>query len=182
MPRAIEDPILAYTAAEGEINQIQWGATQPDWIGFHSNSKCWTGFNVSFDIWFVDPLSPFSHLLQQESGDPKSVSVFGTIALGLCVTDLDWLSHENISSDIGCNLCMTPYECTNKSIPFVLFSAVIRPTRIRNSSSPRAARHKNPVVAAGHPVLCSPLYTWVVLAAVALPCLMMIITTWTMSC
>ena len=23
MPRAIEDPILAYTAAEGEINQIQ---------------------------------------------------------------------------------------------------------------------------------------------------------------
>ena len=35
MPRAIEDPILAYTAAEGEINQIQWGATQPDWIGTH---------------------------------------------------------------------------------------------------------------------------------------------------
>ena len=35
MPRAIEDPILAYTAAEGEINQIQWGATQPDWIGSH---------------------------------------------------------------------------------------------------------------------------------------------------
>ena len=33
MPRAIEDPILAYTAAEGEINQIQWGVTQPDWIG-----------------------------------------------------------------------------------------------------------------------------------------------------
>ena len=28
-----QDPILAYTAAEGEINQIQWGATQPDWIG-----------------------------------------------------------------------------------------------------------------------------------------------------
>ena len=37
MPRAIEDPILAYTAAEGEINQIQWGATQPDWIG----GLCW---------------------------------------------------------------------------------------------------------------------------------------------
>ena len=37
MPRAIEDPILAYTAAEGEINQIQWGATQPDWIGWHLN-------------------------------------------------------------------------------------------------------------------------------------------------
>ena len=31
MPRAIEDPILAYTA-EGEINQIQWASTQPDWI------------------------------------------------------------------------------------------------------------------------------------------------------
>ena len=29
MPRPIEDPILAYNAAEGEINQIQWGATQP---------------------------------------------------------------------------------------------------------------------------------------------------------
>lgn len=25
MPRPIEDPILAYTAAEGEVNQIQWG-------------------------------------------------------------------------------------------------------------------------------------------------------------
>ena len=37
MPRAIEDPILAYTAAEGEINQIQWGATQPDWIGWRLN-------------------------------------------------------------------------------------------------------------------------------------------------
>ena len=37
MPRAIEDPILAYTAAEGEINQIQWGATQPDWIGKDSS-------------------------------------------------------------------------------------------------------------------------------------------------
>lgn len=24
MPRPIEDPILAYTAAEGEVNQIQW--------------------------------------------------------------------------------------------------------------------------------------------------------------
>jgi WD40 repeat protein len=32
MPRPIEDPILAYTAAEGEVNQIQWGPTQPDWI------------------------------------------------------------------------------------------------------------------------------------------------------
>jgi hypothetical protein len=39
MPRAIEDPILAYTAAEGEINQIQWGATQPDWIGKSSQLK-----------------------------------------------------------------------------------------------------------------------------------------------
>lgn len=31
MPRAIDDPILAYSA-EGEINQIQWASTQPDWI------------------------------------------------------------------------------------------------------------------------------------------------------
>lgn len=37
MPRAIEDPILAYTAAEGEVNQIQWGATQPDWIAICYN-------------------------------------------------------------------------------------------------------------------------------------------------
>jgi hypothetical protein len=44
MPRAIEDPILAYTAAEGEINQIQWGATQPDWIG----GCCWLlGTNIT---------------------------------------------------------------------------------------------------------------------------------------
>ena len=39
MPRAIEDPILAYTAAEGEINQIQWGATQPDWIAICYNKN-----------------------------------------------------------------------------------------------------------------------------------------------
>lgn len=39
MPRAIEDPILAYTAAEGEINQIQWGATQPDWIAICYNKS-----------------------------------------------------------------------------------------------------------------------------------------------
>uniref|UniRef100_A0AC35U8M7 WD_REPEATS_REGION domain-containing protein n=1 Tax=Rhabditophanes sp. KR3021 TaxID=114890 RepID=A0AC35U8M7_9BILA len=31
MPKPIEDPILAY-AAEGEINQINWSATQTDWI------------------------------------------------------------------------------------------------------------------------------------------------------
>lgn len=37
MPRAIEDPILAYTA-EGEINQIQWASTQPDWIAICYNS------------------------------------------------------------------------------------------------------------------------------------------------
>lgn len=37
MPRAIEDPILAYTA-EGEINQIQWATTQPDWIAICYNN------------------------------------------------------------------------------------------------------------------------------------------------
>ena len=36
MPRAIEDPILAYTA-EGEINQVQWSAVQPDWIAICYN-------------------------------------------------------------------------------------------------------------------------------------------------
>lgn len=37
MPRAIEDPILAYTAS-GEINQIQWSTTQPDWISISYNN------------------------------------------------------------------------------------------------------------------------------------------------
>lgn len=40
MPRPIEDPILAYTAAEGEVNQIQWGPTQPDWIAICYNKCC----------------------------------------------------------------------------------------------------------------------------------------------
>lgn len=40
MPRPIEDPILAYTAAEGEVNQIQWGPTQPDWIAICYNKAC----------------------------------------------------------------------------------------------------------------------------------------------
>mmetsp|Transcript_22657 Transcript_22657/g.51053 ORF Transcript_22657/g.51053 Transcript_22657/m.51053 type:complete len:338 (-) Transcript_22657:128-1141(-) len=31
LPRAIEDPILAYKAL-GEINQLQWSASQPDWV------------------------------------------------------------------------------------------------------------------------------------------------------
>lgn len=38
MPRAIEDPILAYTAA-GEINCVQWSATQPDWIAICYNQS-----------------------------------------------------------------------------------------------------------------------------------------------
>lgn len=46
MPRAIEDPILAYTSA-GEINQIQWSSTQPDWIAICYNNcleilRVWT--------------------------------------------------------------------------------------------------------------------------------------------
>ena len=39
MPLAIEDPILAYTAAEGEINQIQWGITQAEWIAICYNNN-----------------------------------------------------------------------------------------------------------------------------------------------
>ncbi|VDM02978.1 unnamed protein product [Schistocephalus solidus] len=38
MPRAIEDPILAYTAA-AEINQIQWSSVQPDWIAICYNNS-----------------------------------------------------------------------------------------------------------------------------------------------
>jgi WD repeat-containing protein 68 len=37
IPRAIEDPILAYTA-DGEINQVQWSCTQPDWISICYNN------------------------------------------------------------------------------------------------------------------------------------------------
>ena len=38
MPKTIEDPILAYTA-EGEINQVQWSTTQPDWIAICFNNS-----------------------------------------------------------------------------------------------------------------------------------------------
>lgn len=38
MSRNIEDPILAYTAAKGEINQIQWGSNLPDWIAICHNN------------------------------------------------------------------------------------------------------------------------------------------------
>jgi len=37
MPRAIDDPILAYTAS-GEINQVHWSQTQPDWIAICFNN------------------------------------------------------------------------------------------------------------------------------------------------
>lgn len=36
--RPIEDPILAYNA-EGEINNLQWNATQPDWISISYRDK-----------------------------------------------------------------------------------------------------------------------------------------------
>lgn len=38
MPKAIEDPILAYTA-EKEINQLQWSSSQPDWIAIAFDRK-----------------------------------------------------------------------------------------------------------------------------------------------
>jgi len=38
MPRAIEDPILAYTA-EGEINNVKWATNQPDWIAISYNKS-----------------------------------------------------------------------------------------------------------------------------------------------
>ena len=36
IPRAIEDPILAYSA-DGEINQVQWSCSHPDWIAICYN-------------------------------------------------------------------------------------------------------------------------------------------------
>ncbi|KAJ6225013.1 hypothetical protein RDWZM_003558 [Blomia tropicalis] len=38
LPRSIEDPILAYQAS-GEINQIHWSSSQPDWIAICYNSS-----------------------------------------------------------------------------------------------------------------------------------------------
>lgn len=31
LPRAVEDPILAYKAG-AEVNQLQWSTAQPDWV------------------------------------------------------------------------------------------------------------------------------------------------------
>ena len=31
LPRAVEDPILAYKAG-AEVNQLQWSSAQPDWV------------------------------------------------------------------------------------------------------------------------------------------------------
>ena len=36
--RPVEDPILAYNA-DGEINNLQWSATQPDWVSIAYNDK-----------------------------------------------------------------------------------------------------------------------------------------------
>lgn len=36
--RPVEDPILAYNA-EGEINNLQWSASQPDWVSIAFNSN-----------------------------------------------------------------------------------------------------------------------------------------------
>ena len=36
--RPIEDPILAYNA-EGEVNNLQWSASQPDWVSIAFDNK-----------------------------------------------------------------------------------------------------------------------------------------------
>lgn len=36
--RPVEDPILAYNA-EGEVNNLQWSASQPDWVGIAFSDK-----------------------------------------------------------------------------------------------------------------------------------------------
>ena len=41
IPRSIEDPILAYTAA-GPINQLHWSVAQSDWIAI--------GYGTSLEI------------------------------------------------------------------------------------------------------------------------------------
>jgi WD repeat-containing protein 68 len=38
MPKRVEDPILAYNA-DGEINNLQWSASQPDWVSIAYNDK-----------------------------------------------------------------------------------------------------------------------------------------------
>lgn len=38
MPKAIDDPILAYQA-EGEVNQLNWSIAQPDWIAIAFSTK-----------------------------------------------------------------------------------------------------------------------------------------------
>jgi WD repeat-containing protein 68 len=38
MPKPVEDPILAYNA-DGEINNLQWSASQPDWVSIAFNDK-----------------------------------------------------------------------------------------------------------------------------------------------
>uniref|UniRef100_A0A7S1G5Y6 Uncharacterized protein n=1 Tax=Bicosoecida sp. CB-2014 TaxID=1486930 RepID=A0A7S1G5Y6_9STRA len=38
MPEPIEDPILAYTAGS-EVNQLVWGASQPDWVSIVFENK-----------------------------------------------------------------------------------------------------------------------------------------------
>jgi DDB1- and CUL4-associated factor 7 len=36
--RPVEDPILAYHA-EGEVNNLQWSASQPDWVSIAFHNK-----------------------------------------------------------------------------------------------------------------------------------------------
>ncbi|CAN0491585.1 unnamed protein product [Ectocarpus sp. 12 AP-2014] len=38
VPKAVEDPILAYTA-EGQVNQLQWSASHPEWIAIAFANK-----------------------------------------------------------------------------------------------------------------------------------------------
>ncbi len=38
VPKAVEDPILAYNAEE-QVNQLQWSASHPEWIAIAFANK-----------------------------------------------------------------------------------------------------------------------------------------------
>lgn len=91
MPRAIEDPILAYTA-EGEINNVQWASTQPDWIAICYNNcleilRVWShGEGAPFQIW---TFFPFSFLRFQDEDEVSS-------ELSECVWNIKHLLRNNL--------------------------------------------------------------------------------------
>lgn len=76
--RPVDDPILAYNA-DGEINNLQWSASQPDWVSIAYNDKLQICKSSSaLDAFFVEHIQ-YDHLLTNTSYILQTKYVYSSV-------------------------------------------------------------------------------------------------------